>query len=331
MVAIAEGYEWTEQRAAQLPAPATDPPGEAPPRTSFVWSERWLLVRSLTHARAAATALHARLTKAQAALTTLAERSGTRSHSTLPTLKAVQQQAEAILAQYRVAEVLQATGTTQVPVQTVPAWDGRPATVCDPHAPPVVTLAVTIDEVALEQAVRRLGWRVYVTNQPATQRSLAQAVLAYRDEDLVERSLGRLKGRPLSLTPMYLRRDDHATGLVRVLSIGLRVLTVLEYTVRRRLAPARPPSPSSPAGADSSPGVAGLYPGAPTRITRRPTAERLLAAFDGLTLTVLHLPNALVRHLAPLSSVQHQFLTLLNCPPDTYTRLTTPGTYPQPP
>jgi hypothetical protein len=31
--------------------------------------------------------------------------------------------------------------------------------------------------------------------------SLAQAVLAYRSEYQVERSFGRLKGRPLSLTP----------------------------------------------------------------------------------------------------------------------------------
>ena len=52
----------------------------------------------------------------------------------------------------------------------------------------------------LESAVRRLGWRVYGTNQPAEQLSLEQAVLAYRSEYLVERSLGRLKGRPLSLT-----------------------------------------------------------------------------------------------------------------------------------
>jgi transposase len=32
-------------------------------------------------------------------------------------------------------------------------------------------------------------------------------VLAYRSEYLVERSLGRLKGRPLSLTPVYVQRD----------------------------------------------------------------------------------------------------------------------------
>src|SRR5262249_39462368 len=56
----------------------------------------------------------------------------------------------------------------------------------------------------------QLGWRVYVTTQPPEQLSLQESVLAYRNEYLVERAMGRLKGRPLSLTPMYLERDDHA-------------------------------------------------------------------------------------------------------------------------
>jgi transposase len=91
-----------------------------------------------------------------------------------------------------------------------------------------------VDEAALEAAIRRLGWRMYGTNQPVEQLSLAQAVLAYRSEFQVERSLGRLKGQPLSLTPMYVQRDDHATGLIRLLSIALRVLTLLEFVVRRQ-------------------------------------------------------------------------------------------------
>ena len=65
-------------------------------------------------------------------------------------------------------------------------------------------MAVRVDEETLERAVNRLGWRIYSTNQPAEFLSLEQAVLAYRNEYLVERSLGRLKGRPLSLTPMYM-------------------------------------------------------------------------------------------------------------------------------
>jgi len=79
-------------------------------------------------------------------------------------------------------------------------------------------------------------------------------VLAYRDEYLIERGFGRLKGKPLSLTPMYLQNDDHATGLSRLLTSGLRVLTLLEFTVRRRLA----------AGNEK---LAGLYAGNPKRST----------------------------------------------------------------
>jgi len=52
--------------------------------------------------------------------------------------------------------------------------------------------------------------------------SLDDAVIAYREEYIIERNFGRLKDKPLSLTPMYLQRDDHATGLVRLLTIGYR-------------------------------------------------------------------------------------------------------------
>ena len=44
---------------------------------------------------------------------------------------------------------------------------------------------------------------LYGTNQAVESLALEQAVLAYRHEYQVERSFGRLKGRPLSLTPMY--------------------------------------------------------------------------------------------------------------------------------
>ena len=295
-VRLADGYEWNEPLTTMVDG------------TRVAWSERRLLVRSLAHAQAAETALRARLAKAQAALAPLASpptrqrgRAGRDRHAT----------AAGLLARYQVAGVLRLEWTDQVPVQTVPAWDGRPATVQTPRATPVPSLRVTVDEATLATAVRRLGWRVYVTNQPATHLPLDRAVLAYRDEYLVERSFGRLKGQPLSLTPMYLTRDDHATGLIRLLSLALRALTLLEGVVRRRLAdPAVPP-------------VTGYYAGNPARATRRPTAERLLATFQDLTLTVLRTPTTTTtRHLTPLSPLQQRLLTLLDCPHDTYSRLT---------
>jgi transposase len=154
-----------------------------------------------------------------------------------------------------------------------------------------------------------LGWRVYATNQPADQLSLSQAVLAYRQEYLVEHGFGRLKGNPLSLTPMYLQDDRRATGLVRLLIIGLRVLTLLEFVVRRSLA-------------QEQAQLAGLYPGNPKRITARPTAEALLAAFKEINLTVVTIEEQVHRHLSPLSDLQHRILTLLGFSVDIYTNLT---------
>jgi len=138
--------------------------------------------------------------------------------------------------------------------------------------------------------------------------SLPEAVLAYRHEYLVERAMGRLTGRPLSLTPMYLERDDHATGLIRLLSIGLRVLTLLEFSVRQRLARAKT-------------ALEGLYVGNPKRATAHPTAERLLEAFQGLTLTIIREGRRRRRHLTPLSRVQQRILALLDFPVTIYTRL----------
>ena len=119
--------------------------------------------------------------------------------------------------------------------------------------------------------------------------------------------MGRLKGRPLSLTPMYLERDDHATGLIRLLSIGLRVLTRLEFGVRRRWATAKTT-------------LTGLSVGNPTRATAHPTAEPLLEAFQGLTLTIIREGRHRRRHLTPLSRVQQRILALLDFPVAIYTR-----------
>jgi transposase len=120
--------------------------------------------------------------------------------------------------------------------------------------------------------------------------------------------MSRLKGRPLSLTPVYLQREDHAIGLIRLLSIGLRLLTLLEFTVRRHLT------------AESGK-LTGLYAGNPKRTTAQPTAELLLEAFQELTLTVIQESGQTRRYLTPLSVLQKRILALLDFPPDIYTRL----------
>jgi transposase len=162
-------------------------------------------------------------------------------------------------------------------------------------------------EHASATTIDRLDWQVYVANTPSDQLFLPQAVQAYRSQYLVESDMGRLKGRPLSLAPVYLERDDRVTKSIRLLKVGLQVLTLVECVVCQGLAAAR----TAPAG---------LSPGNPKRATARPTIERLLERVQGLTLTII-CEGRRRSHLTPLSRVQRRILVFLSFPEDIYTRL----------
>ena len=110
------------------------------------------------------------------------------------------QAATAIVQRHQVEDFLWLRDDQQATSHPVPAYRSREAGI---KVERQATVEVRVDENVFERTVSRLGWRIYVTNQPSEQFSLEQAVLVYRSEYLVERSLGRLKGRPLSLTPMY--------------------------------------------------------------------------------------------------------------------------------
>ena len=61
--------------------------------------------------------------------------------------------------------------------------------------------------------------------------------------------------------------------------------------------------------------------GNPTRHTPRPTVERLLEAFQELTLTIIREGRRRPYHLTPLSRVHQHILALLDFPMDIDTRL----------
>ena len=274
------------------------------------WSERRLVVRSVRQAHAAEVALRTRVAEALAQLEALNQRG--RGQKRFETVAALRQAVVAIVQRYGVEDLLWFRLHQHDTSRSVRAYRGQLARVDhNRHA----TLEVRVDEAALEAAISRLGWRIYGTNQPREALSLEQAVLAYRSEYQVERSFGRLKGRPLSLTPMYMQRDDHATGLLRLLSIALRVLTLLEFVGRRQLATE---------GAK----LAGLYAGNPKRATDRPTAERLLEAFEDITLTIIKGPQQTERHMTALSPLQQRILEILGFSSALYARLCTVSSEP---
>ncbi len=292
---LGSGWEVTEQLRASVAGQPVQ------------WTERRLLFRSLALADKATRQLQANLTAAQAELAALTERK--RGKKVLREVHELQMAAQTILERYQVAGLLHVTYTEHRTTQEVRAYRDRAATL---RTATSVSLQVSVDHAAVHAYEQTLGWRVYATNQPAAQLSLAQALLAYRSEYLIEHGFARLKGRPLALAPSYLHSEARVKGLVRLLTIGLRVLTLLEYTVRQGLT-------------RSHTTLSGLYPESPRRTSAQPTAERLLAAFKGVTLSVIHLPGQLHHHLTPLSELQQRILTLLDLPADTYSRLTIPS------
>jgi transposase len=207
-------------------------------------------------------------------------------------VRSVRQAVAAIVQRYKVEDWLWFRLTQHDTPRPVRAYQGQPARVDHERQ---ATVEVRVDEAAMEATIGRLGWRVYGTNQPMEALSLEQAVLAYRSEYQVERSCGRLQGRPLSLTPMYVQRDDHATGLMRLVSIAVRVLTLWECVGRRQLA-------------TEEAKLAGLYASNPKRATDRPTAERLLEAFEDITLIIIKGPRQTDRHVTALSPLQQRIL-----------------------
>lgn len=264
-----------------------------------VFTERRLVVRGLAQAKAQKAGLRQRLRQARKAIGQLGQRK--KGKTCPPTAAEWRAAADKILTRYRVGGLLEVAYEVTRQTQTIRAYGARAARELVRES---VQVKVTTDTAAVQAAEFQLGWRVYVTNAPATPLSLTQAVLAYRGSFLIERGFRRLKGRQLSLTPLYLTTAARLTGLVRVLLIGLRVLGLVEYQARRVLAEAQET-------------LAGLTKGLPKKVTARPTAEALLRVFEGITLFGV----GTQWYLTPLTALQQRILKLLGFSEDIYHRI----------
>jgi transposase len=133
--------------------------------------------------------------------------------------------------------------------------------------------------------------------------------LCDRNEYRVERIFHRLKSR-VHIAPLFVQQDDQIEGLTYLLTLGVRVLTVTEFVLRRALAQEQTTLP-------------GLHPENKRKRTGTPTAERLLHAFAGVSLTII--PSAtgedILRRMTPLSGGQETILQRLGLGTQLYRQL----------
>jgi len=297
---VGGGYEFERPMSAEV---------DGKPVT---WTERVQVVRSLALAERESQQLEQRLAKAEAALRALTPPPG-RGRRPYRDEAALQTAVSHVLERYGVTGLLQVTWQREE--ETVTRYVGRGRG--SPKRPVrtevrvrYVIAEVRRDEEAIQRRKHRLGWRIQVTNLAVTQMSLAQAVVHYRGGWCLERDFHLVKDRPIGISPLYVRRDDQIIGLTHLLTLALRLLTLIESQVRRGLARAGEV-------------LSGLYEGQPQRTTDRPTGVRLLKAFARaeITLTRIEMGPQVMWYITPLSGLLERILAYLGLSLSLYQRL----------
>lgn len=134
-------------------------------------------------------------------------------------------------------------------------------------------------------------------------------MLSYRHEYRVERIFHRLKSR-VHIAPLFVKLNEQIEGLTYLLTLGVRVLTVTEFVLRQSLETEQASLP-------------GLHPENKPKRTAKPTAERILKAFTGVSLTIIKRATGedILRRLTPLSAVQKNILQRLGLGASLYEQL----------
>jgi len=286
-VLAAEGYEFERTCCAPVGGAA--------------WSERVLVLRSPMHAHQQAAGLEKRLSHAEATLAALTppRGRGQRQITDEATLLAA---IDRVLTAHRVDGLLSVTWEKQVEQKTQYVGRGRGSVsrekrVIQKTRYHITHIARQEDKIA--DLRQRLGWKAFVTNAGPKRLSLQDAVLCYRHEYRVERIFNRLKSR-VHIAPLFVKLNEQIEGLTYLLTLGVRVLTVTEFVLRRSLEKDQARLP-------------GLHPENKQKMTDKPTAERLLKAFSGISLTIIKKATGeeILRRLTPLSGLQEDILQRL--------------------
>ena len=277
------------------------------------WTERVQVIRSLELAKRQAQRLDEHLAEAVTALRALTPPVG-RGHKQYRDEEALRAAVAAIEEEHRVAGLLTVTWQREEQRQNRYRGPGRGG----PGRPKYTTTKVRYvigevqpNEAAIEQAKARQGWRVQVTNLPASRWNLREAVLLYNGGWSVERDFHLLKDQPLGIQPLFVREEEQIVGLTRLLTIALRVLTLSELQVRSGLS-------------ETEEALSGLYEGQPHRATAYPTAGRCLKAISRMEITAMRVEsgNDVLWHLTELPPLLKRIMKLLHLSPTLYTRLT---------
>ena len=168
-------------------------------------------------------------------------------------------------------------------------------------------MSVSREEEKIKEEKAKFGWKAFVTDVSKERLTLQGVIKHYRNEYRVERIFNRLKSR-LNISPIYVQRDDQIIGKAHLLTVAVKIYTLIEFVVRRSLQ-------------KDNEKLGGLHPENMRKRTDTPTAERLLKAFSKITLYIIESGDTIVRILSPLTPLQKNILKRLNLSASVYEEL----------
>jgi transposase len=298
---LGHGWEFTRRLQAQVNGQPIN------------WGERVQVLRSPALTQRQQTTLQERLRRAEQAVRALTPPVG-------PGKKQCREEAPlqtavtAILERCGVTDLLRVTWERQEHHQTKYVGPGRGSSRRATRTEVQVRYQITEvrrESAAIEARRQRLGWRVLVTNSPKKRLSLVASVLSYRSGWCLERDFHLLKGNSLGIRPLYVKSDAQIGGLVRLMTLALRMLSVVEMQGRRGV---------TATGEKAK----GYYSGQPGRQTDRPSGHRILETVtrQRLTLFGTKTRTGTEWQLAPLPVIVKRILGFLGLSETLYTNLT---------
>jgi len=273
------------------------------------WDERVLVVHSPAHAKQQTAGLETRLVKAQKKIEALTPPRGRGRRQ-------INDEAELLTAITKITETQRVEGLLsiqyekQVEQETKYVGKGRGAANREKVIVEKIRYQITSiekDQETIAEQSARFGWKAFVTEVATDKLSLHDAVLSYRNEYRVERIFGRLKSR-LDIAPLFVRKDDQIKGMTYLLTLCVRVMTLIEFVVRRSLK-------------EEKTALSGMmHSENRKKNTDKPSAERILKAFSRINLTIIfdQAGNVVVRSLKPLSNLQIEIIRRLKLDPFVY-------------
>ena len=266
-----------------------------------IWNERRLVIQSEAHAERQKKSLKSRLEKAEKALGKLTPKKEEKSAQ-------FQARVHKILGKYSVKDCFEIQVIEELTKKKQYTKKGRPGPDTPYTIEEICRLKLSFNRVesVINDKYALAGWRIYVTNTEEQEMTIQKSVRYYRDEWRVERGMHRLKRGSIQALPLFLRLDERIKGLILLLTIALRVITLLEFVIRRELK-------------KNNETLAGLVPGNPKMKTARPTTERILAQFKEINCLIEQddgrISGKMVEQLNPL---QERILLLPGVPPEIY-------------